>query len=70
MDENLDCKICDFGVSRVMNENETIYEKCGTPAYLAPEVLQEKGYSGFKADVWSLGVMTFYLITGNMPFQA
>ena len=64
LNENLDCKICDFGVSRVMLPNEVIYEKCGTPAYLAPEVIQEKGYSGFKADVWSLGVLTYYLITG------
>lgn len=47
-----------------MKENEIIFEKCGTPAYLAPEVIQETGYSGFKADVWSLGVLTYYLITG------
>jgi len=41
LDENLDCKICDFGVSRYMNEKDMIFEKCGTPAYLAPEVLNE-----------------------------
>lgn len=41
LDENLDCKICDFGVSWYMNEKEMIFEKCGTPAYLAPEVLNE-----------------------------
>lgn len=70
LNDQLDCKICDFGVSRFMTPQELIFEKCGTPAYLAPEVLQEKGYSGFKADIWSLGVLTFYLVTGQMPFKA
>lgn len=53
-----------------MHPEEIIKEKCGTPAYLAPEVIRESGYSGFKADVWSLGVLLFYLLTGKMPFQA
>lgn len=41
LDENLNCKICDFGVSRIMEPEEIIKEKCGTPAYLAPEVIRE-----------------------------
>ena len=39
LDQNLKCMICDFGVSWVMPENELIKEQCGTPAYLAPEII-------------------------------
>lgn len=46
-----------------------IYEHIGTPAYLAPEIILEKGYSGFKADIWSLGVTTFIALTGQVPFK-
>jgi len=48
-------KICDFGISKIIKENEMILEKSGTPAYIAPEVLNEEGYSGFASDYWSLG---------------
>lgn len=68
VDENDLCKICDFGVSRTMEDGEIINEQCGTPAYLAPEIILEQGYHGFGADVWSLGVLLFALLTGSMPF--
>lgn len=45
-----------------------INESCGTPAYLAPEIILEKGYTDFGVDIWSLGVLLFSLITGEMPF--
>ncbi len=62
-------KICDFGISKRMHPDKTIYEKIGTPAYLAPEVIEEKGYKGCSADIWSLGVMTFICLTGLIPFK-
>lgn len=70
MDDQDVCKLCDFGVSRKISPNEKITEQCGTPAYLAPEIVRDKGYYGFKADVWSLGVLLFVLVTGKMPFRA
>ena len=70
LDDEDVCKICDFGVSRELSPEEIINEQCGTPAYLAPEIVNDKGYSGYKADVWSMGVLLFVLVTGIMPFKA
>lgn len=62
-------KICDFGISREVKDNELMYEYLGTPAYLAPEIISEKGYFGYSADVWSLGIMSFIGMTGMVPFK-
>lgn len=70
LDENFRPKICDFGVSRFMINEEIINEQCGTPAYIAPEIIDENGYSGFTADIWSLGVLLYAMTTGSMPFRA
>ena len=45
-------------------------EQCGTPAYIAPEILRGKGYEGFAADIWSAGVVLFALVYGTVPFKA
>lgn len=62
-------KICDFGVSRLMQKHTLIREQCGTPAYIAPEVLGELGYEGFASDIWSLGVCVYAMVSGFLPFQ-
>ena len=67
--EDGDVKICDFGVSRLMPVKNLIFEHIGTPAYLAPEIIHEKGYKGFAADIWSLGVMSFIALSGQVPFR-
>ena len=64
-------KLCDFGISRVIEDhNEPILEQCGTPAYIAPEILCSDGYKGFKSDIWGLGVLLFAMVTGTVPFRA
>lgn len=45
-------------------------EQCGTPAYIAPEILKDKGYKGFGVDVWSLGVCLYAILYGTVPFKA
>ena len=45
-------------------------EQCGTPAYLAPEILRGRGYYGFQADMWSAGVVLFAMLYGTVPFKA
>jgi carbon catabolite-derepressing protein kinase len=63
-------KIADFGVSKVVVKGETMHEQCGTPAYIAPEILLDKGYDGFGVDLWSAGVVLFAMLYGSVPFKA
>ena len=71
LDEHGLVKICDFGVSKILKEpNEKMTEQCGTPAYIAPEILKDKGYRGFGVDIWSLGVCLYAMLFGTVPFKA
>jgi len=63
-------KICDFGVSRKIGINEIMHEHCGTPAYIAPEIFENRGYSGYQCDIWSAGVTLYYILGGIQPFRA
>jgi len=66
-----DVKICDFGVSKIVqNKNLVMEDQCGTPAYIAPEVFSGKGYKGFQSDIWSAGVVLYAMLLGTVPFKA
>ena len=66
--DNLVAKLTDFGWSNYMQEDEKRQTVCGTPIYLAPEIIKEDGHDE-KVDIWCIGVLLFELITGNVPFQ-
>lgn len=71
-DKNYNLKIGDFGLAAVLaNDRERKYTVCGTPNYIAPEVLMGKhsGHS-YEVDIWSIGVMLYALLIGKPPFQA
>ncbi len=55
---------------QLISANEKMVEKCGTPAYIAPEILAGKVYSGFKSDMWSAGVCLYIMLVGTVPFRA
>jgi 5'-AMP-activated protein kinase catalytic alpha subunit len=60
-------KITDFGFSVIFTDeisNERMHTVCGTINYMAPEILENKGYYGPKADIWSVGVLLFVMAAG------
>ncbi|KAJ3216513.1 calcium calmodulin-dependent protein kinase type 1G [Dinochytrium kinnereticum] len=59
--------ISDFGLSKIFSDDEVMRTACGTPGYVAPEVLRRQGY-GREVDLWSLGVITYILLCGYPPF--
>ncbi len=69
IDLNNNIKICDFGVSKRIVNNDKMFEQCGTPAYIAPEILKNKGYEGFSVDIWSCGVVLYAMLSGTVPFK-
>jgi serine/threonine protein kinase len=72
LDENGNLKVSDFGLSAVRDQTQLdglLHTLCGTPAYVAPEILAKKGYDGAKIDVWSCGVILFVLAAGYLPFN-
>ncbi|XVF25632.1 hypothetical protein REPUB_Repub13aG0230000 [Reevesia pubescens] len=72
LDENGNLKVSDFGLSAVsdqIRQDGLFHTFCGTPAYVAPEVLSRKGYDAAKVDIWSCGVILFVLMAGYLPFH-
>jgi serine/threonine protein kinase len=70
LDGHGNVKIGDFGVSKKVAFNEVLFEQCGTPAYIAPEIIREIGYIGYPVDIWSAGICLFAILYGNVPFKA
>ncbi len=70
LDSDGGVKICDFGVSRISARGTTIKERCGTPAYIAPEILANQGYEGYYVDHWSLGIVLYAMLCASVPFKA
>ena len=73
IDINNTIKICDFGIGRILSSSEELlYDQCGTPMYMAPEILtcsKEKGYKAFPIDIWAAGIALYIMLSGTLPFN-
>ncbi|KAF2290190.1 hypothetical protein GH714_003987 [Hevea brasiliensis] len=71
LDENGNLKVSDFGLSALAKaqNGDVLQTACGTPAFTAPEVMARRGYDGAKADAWSCGVILFFLLSAQLPFD-
>ena len=73
IDLNNNIKICDFGIGRILTSSkQLLHDKCGTPMYMAPEILlssRSQGYEGFPVDVWSSGISLYIMLSGSLPFN-
>lgn len=67
MDEDGYICLTDFGLAKILEGSAQAYSFCGTPDYLAPEILNEKGHS-FPVDWWGIGILTYEMIVGFPPF--
>ncbi|CAG2168053.1 unnamed protein product [Oppiella nova] len=73
LDDNYNIKISDFGFARLISPKERLYDLCGTPGYLAPELLRASMYEnsdgyGKEVDLWACGVIMYTLLVGFPPF--
>ena len=68
LNDGIVAKLTDFGWSNYIEEEKERKTVCGTPIYLAPEIIKEKGHDE-KVDIWCRGVLLFELMTGSVPFQ-
>ncbi|KAJ6489635.1 snf 1 [Mycena vitilis] len=69
LDEYLNVKIADFGLSNETVDGEFLATSCGSPNYAAPEVIKGLKYSGPEIDVWSSGIILYVLLCGKLPFE-
>jgi len=69
LDQMLNVKIADFGLSNMMQDGEFLRTSCGSPNYAAPEVISGKLYAGPEVDIWSCGVVLYALLCGTLPFD-
>lgn len=70
LDKHENVKLCDFGFTREYEGKASYLQTfCGTVCYSAPEMLKGEKYAGEKVDVWSLGVILYALLCGELPFD-
>merc|ERR1719181_726958 len=67
-DDDAIIKVADFGLARMVSGKDMMKTACGTPGYVAPEVLKNQGYDSGAVDIWSVGVILYILLCGFPPF--
>ncbi|KAF8722080.1 hypothetical protein HU200_022712 [Digitaria exilis] len=69
LDADGNVKVADFGLSDVWSHERLLSRSCGSPEYVAPEVMEGRHYRGPEVDVWSCGVILYVMLSGRMPFE-
>lgn len=69
LDDNNNVKLIDFGFSTRISNDRKVKIFCGTPSYMAPEIVEKKEYCGPPADVWATGVLLYALLCGTFPYK-
>ncbi|KAL4503612.1 hypothetical protein ABPG73_017355 [Tetrahymena malaccensis] len=70
MDDTKNIKIIDFGFSIVIPPDKKLNIFCGTPSYMAPEIVSKKEYYGPPVDIWACGILLYVMLVGTFPFKA
>ena len=68
-DKEMNLKIVDFGLSNTWKSGERLQTAWGTPWYAAPEMISSKMYKGTLTDIWSSGVLLYFMVCGHLPFE-
>ena len=66
--DTLEVKLTDFGFATFYDEESKLKQALGSPYYMAPEICKNKEYDT-KCDVWSAGIIIYFLFTGKYPFM-
>lgn len=68
--DSKDVKLIDFGFSTICQAGKRLKVFCGTPSYMAPEIVRRTEYEGRPVDIWSMGILLYALLCGCFPFRA
>ena len=68
LDKDMNAKLADFGLCHTTCPQSLLLTPCGSPFYAPPEIINNTKYDGKKADIWSLGVVLYTMVTGSLPW--